>query len=261
MVVCGMNVFFLVFARDEKHVHEKINELERLGVRYLVICGKRLRHPNVIYRKARGKFDAINFGASFVPKDVEIVALNDVDTKLRNLGKASVKFNSRKVGLVFAKVLVKKGPQRSFYAFLDRIRRRFPISSSGELMLLRRDLLIKILPLMPCKAEDSYILFKALELGQKCIFCEECFVETQRTKKAEQEQAYKRKTVCGIYQALGYARPSIYIVVFYTFLPLFSPLLLILGKKGYFWSKGILLGFIDYLRGDRSGLWQTDYMK
>jgi hypothetical protein len=34
-----------------------------------------------------------------------------------------------------------------------------------------------------------------------------------------------------------------------------SPLLLISGRKGYFWMKGILLGFLDYLRGDISGVW------
>jgi glycosyltransferase involved in cell wall biosynthesis len=40
-------------------------------------------------------------------------------------------------------------------------------------------------------------------------------------------------------------------------LSLSSPLLPVLGKKGYFWMKGILSGFMDYLRGDRGGAWQN----
>lgn len=37
--------------------------------------------------------------------------------------------------------------------------------------------------------------------------------------------------------------------------------LLILGKKGYFWMRGILLGVTDFLLGDRSGIWLPTYMK
>ena len=122
-------------------------------------------------------------------------------------------------------------------------------------------MLRKILPIRPCKAEDSYMLFKVLEFKHKAVFCEECYAETERTKTAEKEETYKRKTVAGIYQALVYTQPPYLVKLFYVLLPIACPLLLILGKKGYFWMKGILLGLLDYLRGDRTGVWQPTYMK
>ena len=82
-----------------------------------------------------------------------------------------------------------------------------------------------------------------------------------RTKTAEKEELYKRKTVCGIYQALSQTKSPIMIKLFYTILPIASPALLVFGKKGYFWMKGILLGLSDYLRGDRSGVWQSTYLE
>lgn len=215
----------------------------------------------MVHRKPQGKYDAINFGARFVPDGVEVVALNDVDTKINDFNAAVRHFDSENVALVFAKVKVNEGPQRSFYSILDSIRRKVPINGSGELMLVRRIVLEGILPLKPCKAEDSYILFKVLEQKRKVVFCESCCVETERTKSAHQEEAYKRKVVCGLYQALGYANPSVQIRLFYKLLPLASPLLLILGDKGYYWMKGILLGLMDYLRGDRQGIWDSTYLK
>jgi hypothetical protein len=128
-------------------------------------------------------------------------------------------------------------------------------------MLIRYDVLKRIIPIKPCKAEDSYILFKVLESDAKAVFCDECYVETERTKIAEKEEAYKRKTVGGIYQALSYAKPPCAIRLFYAILPIACPLLLVFGKKGYFWTKGILLGLKDYLRGDRTGVWQPTYMR
>lgn len=253
--------FFLVLARDEKYVDEKIEELKSLGVPYTIICGKDLNHPNVLYRKPEGKFDAINFGARFIPDQVDVVALNDVDTKIHNFRAALNPFDSGEAALVFVKVSVKEGPQRLFYSFLDFIRRRLLIAASGELMLVRRGVLSKILPIEPCKAEDSYILFKVLEFGHKAAFCEECYVGTERTKTAEKEEIYKRKTVTGLYQALAGAKPPYVIKLFYFLLPIVCPLLLVLGKRGYFWMKGILLGLIDYLRGDRTGVWQPTYMR
>jgi hypothetical protein len=86
-------------------------------------------------------------------------------------------------------------------------------------------------------------------------------VETERTKTAEKEETYKRKTVGGIYQALAYTKPPYSIKLFYTLLPIACPLLLVLGKRGYFWMSGILLGFLDYLRGDRIGFWKPTYME
>jgi len=256
-----MKLFFLVLARDERHVDEKVKELKNLDVPSLIVCGKRLNHPNVVYREPKGKFDAINFGVRFIPKDVDIVILNDVDTKVYNIPTALRHFNSKDVALVFGRVLVKEGPQKSFYVILDFIRRKLPINSSGELMLIRRNILEFITPLKTCKAEDSYILFRVLELGRRVVFCEKCYVITERTKSIEMEEVYKRKTVCGIYQALSYTKPSGLIRLFYILLPIASPLLLVLGKKGYFWMKGILFGLTDYLHGDRSGIWQLDYMK
>lgn len=256
-----MKPFFLVLARDEKYVDEKITELKRLGVPYLVVCGRRLNSSKVVYRTPKGKFDAINFGAGFVPDYADVVVLNDVDTKINNFGAALQHFDSKEVALVFAKVSVKEGPQKLFYVILDSIRRRFPIAASGELMLIRRNVLTKFLPIRTCKAEDSYILFKVLEFRQEVVFCEECYVETERTKTAEKEEIYKRKTVTGLYQALAGTKPPFVVKLFYFLLPIACPLLLVLGKRGYFWMKGILLGLIDYLRGDRTGVWQLTYME
>jgi len=259
--VC-LNFFFLVLARDEKHVTDKIEELNILGMPYLIVCGSQnLEHPNIVYREPQGKYDAINFGFKFIPRDTDVVVLNDVDTKINNFEAASQLFRFNDVNLVFARVCVKEGPQRLFYKLLDRIRRRFMIAASGELMLIRYDALRRIIPIKPCKAEDSYILFKILEFKYQCVFCEECYVETERTKTAEKEELYKRKTVGGIYQALSYTKPPHRVRLFYALLPIASPLLLIFGTKGYFWMRGILRGFIDYLCGDRSGYWKTTYMK
>jgi len=255
-----VRLFFLVLARDEKYVDEKIEELKLLGMRYLVVCGRNVNHPNVIYREPRGKYDAINFGFKFIPPDTDVVVLNDVDTKIRNFEAALQLFRFKAVDLVFVRVCVKEGPQKLFYNLLDRIRRRFLIAASGELMLVRYDVLRRIIPIKSCKAEDSYILFKVLEFKCRSVFCEECYVETERTKTAEKEELYKRKTVGGIYQALAYTKPPNGVRLFYALLPIASPLLLIFGKKGYFWMRGILSGFVDYLRGDMTGFWKTIYM-
>ena len=91
---------------------------------------------------------------------------------------------------------------------LDPIRRRLPVTASGELMLVKHYVIERILPIQPCKAEDSSILFKVSELKRRVVFCEECSSETERTKNIENEEAYKRKTVCGLYQALGHTKPS-----------------------------------------------------
>jgi UDP-glucose 4-epimerase len=32
------------------------------------------------------------------------------------------------------------------------------------------------------------------------------------------------------------------------------------GKKGYYWAKGILSGYVDYARGDRSASWRPAYL-
>lgn len=55
-------------------------------------------------------------------------------------------------------------------------------------MMIRNDVLRRILPLKPCKAEDTYMMFKAIELGYKAVFCEKCYAETERTKTAKKEE-------------------------------------------------------------------------
>jgi len=253
-MVKTVNLFFVIFARDKKYVFEKITEIDKLKVPYVIVCGERVNHPKVIYRPSRGKYDAINFSLRLIPTDTDIVVLNDVDTKIYNFEAALSHFKSDVVGLVFAKDVVKLGPQVLFHKLLFFFFLIFPILSNGDLMLVRRNILKKI-TLRPCKAEDTYILFKVLELGYDAIFCEECYVETEKTKSETEEEKYKRRTVTGIYQALYYTKPSPFIKLFYILLPFISPLLLISGKTGYYWVKGILLGFLDYVRGEQSGFW------
>lgn len=234
----------------------KIEELTRYGVPFRIICGSKVTHPACVYRPPIGKYDAVNCGGVEVPSDADVVALNDVDTEIHNLEAALREFKHEEASLLFVRVQVKSGPQNMFYRLLDALRGKIPIAASGELMLIKRKVLDEMLPLEPCKAEDSYILFKTLELGHKVAFCKECYVTTKRTETAQQEEEYKRRTVGGIYQALAKTKPPGMIKLFYTILPFISPLLLVLGKKGYYWTKGILAGYIDYLRGDRSSTWE-----
>ena len=256
-----MQPFFVVLARDSKHVIEKIRELENLGFSYLIVCGENLNLPNVAFRAAKGKYDAINFAAQNLPRDAKIIAFNDVDTRIYNIEAALHDFRQTRASLLFAKLWVKEGPQVFLNALLDSLKKRILVTASGELMIVRRDILDKILPLEPCKAEDTYILFKTLEHRGKVVFCEKCYLETQRTINAQKEESYKRKTITGIYQALSYAKVSFGIKLFYVLLPFMSPVLLILGKKGFYSMKGILLGFLDFIRGDREGFWKPTYLK
>lgn len=259
--MCQNELFFLVFARDAKHVKTKIKELSRLKVPYFIVCGEKIDDPRVIYRKARGKYDAINFASRLLPPNTDVVVFNDVDTTIHNFSAAVDAFARERPALLFTKVFVKEGPQNLFYLFQDKIRKKVLVACEGELMFLDRKVLSRVLPLKPCKAEDTYILFKVLELKQKVIFFEECYCDTERTKTSRKEQLYKKKTVGGIYQALSYARPTPPIRIFYALLPFISPVLLLLGKNGYYWTRGIILGFVDYLRGDRSGTWEPAYME
>lgn len=253
-------LFFVVLARDRNYVSEKISELDRLGVPYVVVCGEHFDHPLVTYRAPKGKYDAINFAERLIPEDVDIVIFNDVDTRIFNFHAMLRYFENMKTAVVFASELVGEGPQVLFFKIFNPIRKRVPLAASGELMMVRRSVLREILPLKPCKAEDTYLMFKALELGYRVVFCDECYAETVRTKSIEKEELYKRKTVTGIYQALSYTKPPWFVKLFYLFLPFASLLLLIVGRTGYYWMKGILLGFLDYVRGDRSGFWETAYM-
>jgi hypothetical protein len=254
-----MRVFFVILARDDTGVESKAAELDKLGYPYVIVCGKNMGLQHVVYREPRGKYDAVNFGVGFVPVDTDLVAFNDVDTTIHNLAAGLTIFEDQTISLVFAKVDVERGPQLSFYALLDQLRSKLPIAASGELMLIRNKTLRKIMPLKACKAEDTYMLFKVLENGEKAIFSNECYVSTKRTLRSEQEEQYKRRTVGGIYQALGLARPTAIIRFFYALLPFISPLLLISGRAGYYWTKGILLGYFDSIKGDRKGSWQATY--
>jgi len=254
-----MRVFFIVLARDRSGVEKKARELDGLGFPYLIVCGDKVNHPNVVHREPLGKYDAINFGSNHLPEDVELVGLNDVDTEIHDLEAALRLFNEENVSLVFVRVDVNSGPQVLFYSFLDALRARIPIAASGELMLMRRKVFKDILPLEACKSEDSYVLFKILEQGHKAAFCRECYVTTKRTANARQEEDYKRRTVGGIYQALAKTKPPAMVRLFYGILPFLSPVLLVSGRKGYYWAKGIILGFADYLRGDRAASWKPSY--
>jgi len=255
-----MKPFFIVLARDSEHVKEKIEELENFGFSYLIVCGENLNLPHVVYQEPRGKYDAINFAVQNLPKDVNVIAFNDVDTKIHNIEAAFRDFSRTQASLLFAKLRVKEGPQLFLNELLDNWKKRILVTASGEMMLIRRDILDKILPLRPCKAEDTYILFKTLEHRRKAVFCEECYVETERTASAKKEEDYKRKTVSGIYQALSFTKVPPLIRLFYFFLPFMSPLFLILGRKGYHLMRGILFGFLDFIRGDREGYWKPTYL-
>ena len=260
-MVKEMELFFVVLARDCEHVTEKVRELESLGFSYLIVCGENLDLPHVLYRTPKGKYDAMNFGAQNLPKDVRTIAFNDVDTKIHNIEAAVREFRTTGASLLFVKLRVKEGPQVFLNELLDTLKRKIPVAASGELMFIKRSVLNKILPLKPCKAEDTYILFKVLEHGYKVVFCEECYTETERTKITQKEEIYKRINMTGIYQALSYTKPPLLIRLFYFLLPSISPLFLILGRKGYYLMRGILLGFLDFMRGDRRGYWEPIYMK
>lgn len=230
--------FFMVLARDRHHLGRKIAELEEMGVPFLVVCGERVDHPAVVYREARGKWDAINFGSRFVPEESSVIVLNDVDTRIHSFEHALQRLDT-KTDLVYCRVKVFEGPQVKFYMILNPIRRRFHVAASGELMLVKKRVFERVLPIPPCIAEDSYILFKALELGYRAHFCTKTYVTTDRTADAKEEEAYKNRTTLGIYQALKYAKPPPWIRVFYKVLPLTSLLLAIAGEDGMAWVRGI----------------------
>ncbi|WP_460025012.1 glycosyltransferase family 2 protein [Infirmifilum sp. SLHALR2] len=234
----SMNLFVVVLARDRSHVEEKAAELERLGLPFTAVCGERLNHPRVVYREPRGKWDAINFARRLVPKDADVVVLNDVDTRIHNFWHALSHLHS--ADLVYCRVEVSGGPQVKFYRIADPIRRRLHVFASGELMLMKREVFERVLPVPPTIAEDTYILFKALELGYKAHFCTKTYTTTRRTASAKEEEAYKARTTLGIYQALRHTRPPPWTRAFYALLPLATPLLALAGEDGRAWAKGIV---------------------
>jgi len=211
-----------------------------LGLPFIVVCGDKFDYPNVVYRERKGKWDAINFGASYIPKSANLVILNDVDTKIYNLSHAIGHVTEGK-DMIYCYPRISGGPQVKFSKILNTLRNELNlhVASSGELMIIKKNVFKKLLPIPPCIAEDTYLLFRALEFGYRVHFCTKTYVTTKRTSDALQEEAYKKRTTLGIYQALQYTRPSALIRAFYFVLPILSLLLLVAGRNGRAWAKGI----------------------
>lgn len=252
-----LKYFFIVLARDKKYVAEKIAELEKLKVPYIIICGEKLNHPKVIYRPPKGKYDAINYSINFIPSDIDIVVFNDVDTKIISYEHMFEYFKDPQVAIVHALECVPKGPQASFFRIFNIIRAKIPLAGTGELLMIRKYVLKKILPIPPTKAEDTYLIFKSMELGFKVICSSKAKIITYRTNTFKEEEEYKKRTVTGILQTLNYTRPPIYIRLIYIFLPFLIPaLMLILGTAGFYISKGIIEAYINYyVFKDKEGYW------
>jgi hypothetical protein len=245
----GLSVFFLVLARDRRMVESKILELESYGFPYRVVCGEEMAVDGVEFRMPIGKWDALNYGCSLIPEGVDVVAINDVDTTIHQLESAIAL--ASKFDLVYSAVKTDGGPQRSFYAFADPLRERLNLFASGELMLVRRRVLDRLLPVPPCMAEDSYLLFRAMELNLPVKFCRTAYVTTSRTANPAEEAAYKERTTLGILQALDHARPPLHIRLFYRMLPALAIPLLLMGENGHAWGTGIARAVRLHIEGSR----------
>ncbi len=230
-------------------VESKISELESYGFPYTVVCGEEMAANRVVFRKPAGKWDAINYGCEFVPSNVDVVAINDVDTTIHNLEHALAL--TSEFDLVYCAVKPDGGPQVAFYAFADPLRARLNLFASGELMMIRKPKLDRLIPIPPCMAEDSYLLFKAMELNYPVRFCSDAYVTTSRTANAAQETAYKERTTLGILQALDYARPSVAIRLFYRSLPLLAVPLMLMGENGQAWATGIARAVRSHAAGSK----------
>jgi hypothetical protein len=219
-------------------VKEKIIELEQLDVPFIIICGEKVEHSKVIYRETLGKWDAINFGIQFVPIEFNVIVFNDVDNRIVNFKQALDSINEG-IDVLYCRISVSNGPQLKFYKLIDPLRSRFHIAANGDLMILRRDVLDAVLPIPPCIAEDSYILFKALELGYRAHFSTRTYVTTEKSSNARLEEVYKTRTTLGLYQVLKYTKPPLFIRLFYSLLPVFAPMLFFAGEDGRAWARGI----------------------
>lgn len=238
--------FFLVCARDRGNLRDKLDEFATLGIsNFLVICGEKMKHPRVRYRKTIGKWDAINFGSKFIPSGAKLIVLNDVDTEIHSLDKALLR--SREAEFIYCGVNVAEGPQRQWYRILNAVRHNLHVAASGELMLINRRAFERLLPIPPCTAEDTYLMFRALQLGHRVEFYPKTYVTTFRTRSAMEEQLYKTRTTLGIYQALQLARPPPTIRAFYALLPFIAPLLAVRGGSGRSWAIGIEQAAINNL--------------
>lgn len=240
-------MFILVFARDETHVQEKVDEIRNLGFPFIVVCGKSITGiPEVVFRHPAGKWDAINFGYGLIPSDTGVVVLNDVDTHIHNLG-GILSLASEGISVTYGEVKPVEGPQVRFYRIANPLNKVLSIFAMGELMVIEKHTMDKLMPIPPCMAEDSYFVFKASELGYSTRFCGDSFVTTTRTKYMKDEVAYKARTTIGILQALEYARPRPTVRVFYWLLPILAMMLFPFGDEGRAWSRGIFRGIAEYL--------------
>lgn len=242
-------VFFLVLARDGRMVEEKARELESKGFPFLVVCGEETGDDRVMFREAVGKWDAINYGYRHLPPGFDTIAINDVDTSIHELGHALAL--ASKFDLVYCAVDPGGGPQSAFYAFADPLRSRLNLFASGELMVVRKRVLDELMPIPPCMAEDSYLLFKAMELHRRVRFCRATKVFTSRTKDPMEEVAYKERTTLGILQALDSSRPPVAIRMFYRSLPLLALPLALMGENGRAWSEGMLRAVRLHVEGSK----------
>lgn len=238
--------FVIVSARTHKNVASKVGELKKLGLPFIIICGEKVNNPNLVYREVIGKWDALNCASKFIPKEANIIVLNDVDTQIHNFEDSVAKIN-KFTDIIYCKVRVLKGPQMKFYKILDPIRKICHITASGELMLMNKEVFRSVIPIPVCIAEDSYILFRALELGYRAKFDEATYVTTERTSTAKQEEVYKHRTTLGIYQALDHSKPPVIIRFFYLVLPFLAPLLSLGGEDGRAWTRGIRRAVEDHL--------------
>jgi hypothetical protein len=230
-------------------VESKIRELESYGFPYIVVCGEDMGTDGVIFRRAVGKWDAINYGCRYVPRGVDIVVINDVDTAIHKLDGALAL--ASKFDVVYCAVDPRGGPQASFYSFADPLRERLNLFASGELMVIRKRALDELIPIPPCMAEDSYLLFKAMELNYRVRFCRSTHVTTSRTTNADEEVVYKERTTLGILQALDHSRPPVAIRLFYRSLPLLAIPLTLLGENGRAWSEGIMRAVKLHVEGSK----------
>jgi hypothetical protein len=242
-------VAVVVPARDRQGVEAKIAELEALGLDFVIVCGDPMEGDHILYRPPAGKYDAVNAGLAHMLARAEIVVLNDVDTRIEDLGGPVEALGRTGADMVFCRVAVASGPQREFYRLLDLIRDYVPVASSGELVVVRASSLAEVLPIPPTLTDDTWLLFKFLERGRRVVFWKGLAVSTRRTETFEEEAAYKQRNVYGIYQALALTRPGVTITMFYALLPFLSPVLLLAGPGGRAWCSGIWRGIGEFLRG------------
>lgn len=251
------DVFVIVLDKTGRFIEYYLNFLRKIGASFIIISGAKHQDGTVIYRDPRGKYDVINYSLKFIPNNASIVIFLDADVIEPPIEECVRVFRENGLDLAFpALEILDNTRQRLFTRILDEIRRHLSlITANGEMMIIKADKLPYLLPLPPCKAEDTLLLFRALERGFRVEFLSNIHVKTIRPYYTlVDEELYKRRVTCGIYQALSMVKhlPAL-IRIFYKVLPLLSPLLIVLERTGISFAKGIIRGYCDYLLGDRSG--------